>query len=152
MSKRGPIVPVAVLLLLVLYASRRAQAIPVNPSDPSPKTYGVGKYGMRENVPHPVKLWSDNDYTTSTDIDTFVSRIKAEAFNNWQYGSRKGGQHPSWFIQAFERASIAYKHGSYFADGGDYFAFVSHMIWEPFNQGYINATYAMNGMPMPEVV
>ena len=157
MKRKGTAITTAAALLVLLYMSRRAQASPVttqptDSSEPVKINYGVGKYGMRDTVPHPVRLWSDDDYTTSTDIDTFVSRIKTEAFNNWKYGSRTGGVHPSWFEQAFDNASVAYKHGSYFADGGAYFAFVSHMIWEPRGQGYINATYALNGMPMPERV
>lgn len=144
MSSRRTVLILAVALLFVSQIRNVAAAIPT-------VQYQTGRYGRRSEVPHPVRLWSDNDYTTSTDIDTFVSRIKAEAFNNWKYGSREGGQHPIWFPVAFDRASTAYKHGSHFADGGDYFAFVSRMIWEPMGKGYMNALYAMDGMPMPEL-
>ena len=144
----------ATILAIILLFTRRVQAVGTSSSstENTGTRYTTGEFGQRSEVSHPVKWWSDDDYTTSTEIDEFVQRVKSEALGKWKYGSRTGGYTSPLIREGFERASIAYKWGSYFKDRGEYLATVMYMIFEPTGKGAMHAYYAVNGMPMPEMI
>lgn len=114
-------------------------------------SYRPGEYGIRKTVPHAVKMWSDDDYTTSTDVDVYINRIKTKAFDNWKPGSRTGGPPtPSMYKQAFDNAALAYKYGTYYEDPMDFFWDTMRFVMQPYDfKAYTRAQYALTDMPLP---